>query len=923
MQAQSLLKAKPPPRIRLEVTVGGNVIGFTLLDPLEFVKGIPDRWFRIQNGKGEIRLAVTMSDVFPRRPLHRTETELSHTIQSLAPTVSDSLESALSLSQTKPTVGAGARNESRRSNAVGELPSSPALLPTNKEKFEVHVSFEEYKGVQDLLLALFPAAAAGRRYWFSWVLFGQTFYSSEFEDTSTALKRTKDTIVIRCNPVDFMGMIASTLPFQCCLCSSEQAIIAVATINYDMHALSMQDLLIKPEGWVLSDWFEIIPVFGEGSFLANVRCSVRVGIQVCRTHNDTPISKPNQVASTSVQPTNQTSVCLGLTDPNVEETHLGQEVEEDPYNNDSFDDDAAPVKADSREPAEDEPTTAPRSESSSHDEAPRTHRSIATTMPGNEDEAAAYHDSISDEILRHFRLSLKIHSITNLRRPAPIQIHLSYPHFGTVLALRTTRSKLLQPFVENPITGGEICCNFVKTRRDFSQITAGHPLVISIKSATHMETVHLGDCTLDLSGVLHSSVTKYRDFSSGRVFETVAKYREYRQLLIARRNTGENVAVPPIDPVKIHSLDTFLSVSPHDKDLERGYSSTVEGAALRVSAVIEEIGAVGPEIAVNVKRGYQMQQGAFYDAVDSETLTVGNLSNDSGSANHVGRSNNVREHTHSVPFTSSLQAELAPEQRAMFDQLVEDWSRWQRETEATWREKLQGEEKAMRERLQRENMLQLSQLADDVRRGQEENAKLEIKLREKLNEVERKATDLALQQEKHKKDLANKAEDLQLLQRRVRDEAKIRVDAEARKCLGLESTITSLRAQLDAMERRARESEQSFENYRQTLRNSPEHLLREEVARLKAQLGECRAEIERQRAEMAKAQLEDEHQKALVHRLALELKREREKTAIIARQDHEQLRLEFLAREERYAPASHCFLLLIDACFHFFSIWLG
>ena len=37
-----------------------------------------------------------------------------------------------------------------------------------------------------------------------------------------------------------------------------------------------------------------------------------------------------------------------------------------------------------------------------------------------------------------------------------------------------------------------------------------------------------------------------------------------------------------------------------------------------------------------------------------------------------------------------------------------------------------------------------------------------------------------------------------------------------------------------------------------------------------------------------------------MHRLALALKREREKSSTLARQELEQLRLEFLAREERY-----------------------
>jgi len=80
----------------------------------------------------------------------------------------------------------------------------------------------------------------------------------------------------------------------------------------------------------------------------------------------------------------------------------------------------------------------------------------------------------------------------------------------------------------------------------------------------------------------------------------------------------------------------------------------------------------------------------------------------------------------------------------------------------------------------------------------------------------------------------------------------------------------------------------------------PESVLREEVARLKAQLAESRAESERERRIRSEAELEKEHFRAQMHRVALALKREREKSAAVARQELEQLRLEFLAREERY-----------------------
>jgi hypothetical protein len=64
-------------------------------------------------------------------------------------------------------------------------------------------------------------------------------------------------------------------------------------------------------------------------------------------------------------------------------------------------------------------------------------------------------------------------------------------------------------------------------------------------------------------------------------------------------------------------------------------------------------------------------------------------------------------------------------------------------------------------------------------------------------------------------------------------------------------------------------------------------------------IGEARAGIERERRLRTETALEKEHFRAQMHRLALALKREREKSSGIARQELEQLRLEFLAREER------------------------
>jgi hypothetical protein len=126
------------------------------------------------------------------------------------------------------------------------------------------------------------------------------------------------------------------------------------------------------------------------------------------------------------------------------------------------------------------------------------------------------------------------------------------------------------------------------------------------------------------------------------------------------------------------------------------------------------------------------------------------------------------------------------------------------------------------------------------------------------------------------------------------------VDAEKHRGDSLTSQLTTVTAERDRLELRAKNSEKEYEAYRASVRSMPESLLREEVAKIKAQLAEARADTERERRIRSETELEKEHFRSQMHRLALALKREREKSSTLARQELEQLRLEFLAREERY-----------------------
>ena len=389
-------------------------------------------------------------------------------------------------------------------------------------------------------------------------------------------------------------------------------------------------------------------------------------------------------------------------------------------------------------------------------------------------------------------------------------------------------------------------------------------------------------------------------------------------------------------------------------DVKSGGSNYIvplaEGAKLRVVLILEEIGVVGMESGVQVKPGYKMHSGALYDKDDdmyggvvssavsvsvglppqasmSNVITNKNMNDVDGQAQiadddadddddddveedaddngheRVGNMAGIYDHARIDGRLASsdptMRSDLSPHERKHLEKLKLDWEAWGRTVDGEWREAMVEKETLLKKKLEADTSLKLVESAEDLKRAQIEAGKLEIRLRGSIEEVERQKAQLTLKEEQMQLRLSQKASELQLLQRRVRDEAKALVQAETRKNESLLQQLTSSQQSYLLMEKRAKDAEHDFDVYRAQLRSAPESVLREETARLKAQLGECRAEIERERRLRSESELEKEHFRSQMHRLALALKREREKSSSMARQELEELRLEFLAREER------------------------
>lgn len=332
---------------------------------------------------------------------------------------------------------------------------------------------------------------------------------------------------------------------------------------------------------------------------------------------------------------------------------------------------------------------------------------------------------------------------------------------------------------------------------------------------------------------------------------------------------GGKVKVPPKQPWSTRAVDTWYSARAVTPD-------HAEVCRLRLVATLEELGD-GTSLPVST-------------STPSPPLLAGTGTGD-------GLVPPLPAASQNDPLD---RPDMSPSHRLELHSMRADWDAWRTQAEDSWRRSLREREAAMRQRLEVEAAQSLSQRAEDLRRAQEEVGRLEVRLRSALDAATRQQTQLTHQEEQVAVKLAQKTAELQLLQKRVREEANTKVEAEQRRSQALQIQLDGLQDSLNRAEKRAKDAERDFDAVRLQIRAAPESQLRDELSRLRVQLSESKAETERERRLRGEAEVEKEHFRAQVHRLALALKRERERSSVAARQELEQLRLEFLAREERY-----------------------
>jgi len=799
-------------------------------------------------------------------------------------------------------------------------------MTNNSVEFTVDLSFDSFYNISSLCNSN-GQVHDSQKYWFSWNFNGKTYKSDEFtrhENGPPPLRHIED-FAIDYQPHGLLPRsIIQLFPLKVFFCTN-QSILGVTTFHpFKVESVEEENITsIVP--FQISEWVEIKPI------------------------EDKPASSSILYEPTSME----ISLKIGRKSSLADLTVLTDNV----YADDQFDEEDSAIEHSAREEKEvhfevDSEAVhyvgegSSRGSSSSSSSSSRggsnninvsavsmmIHQKQKQTGEARDRAFKSMEDELEDDRkLRHYRLSIDLRSIGGLKRPAHVSLQYIYPYLGTSSPVRTS-TKWMMANSEAKIDGGAASFECALSREQLRATLTTHPLKVTALTKSHIGNNILGELNIDLVSVMCTEPHSYRCPLTGKSFKSLKEYSKHRQILLTLLAAGRVNQAPQKEPIVIKAIDTYL-VFTHPSssdtrligsksDTKSGASNYIvplaEGAKLRVVLILEEIGIVGMESGVQVKPGYKMHNGALYDMygvsavseLQGGIISNNNLNNgiqaqiDNDNVEDFFIDDRARIVDQVVIDKSSdptMRSDLTSHERKHLEKLKLDWDAWRRAVDTEWREAMVEKEALLKKKLEADASVKLVERAEDLKRAQIEAGKLEIRLRGSIEEVERQKAQLTLKEEQMQLRLAQKASELQLLQRRVRDEAKALVQAETRKNESLSQQLASSQQSYLLMEKRAKDAEHDFDVYRAQLRNTPESVLREETARLKAQLGECRGEIERERRLRSETELEKEHFRSQMHRLALALKREREKSSTMARQELEELRLEFLAREERWA----------------------
>ncbi|KAE8910565.1 hypothetical protein PF003_g5489 [Phytophthora fragariae] len=330
--------------------------------------------------------------------------------------------------------------------------------------------------------------------------------------------------------------------------------------------------------------------------------------------------------------------------------------------------------------------------------------------------------------------------------------------------------------------------------------------------------------------------------------------------------------------------------------------------SIRVSAYLEDMGlltdtneassgmGLGLPTPYALERENKTEEGPTKSSL-TDAPPEGNLNRRSRSMSGVREAEEAKLHTSSIKQTliagvfaekshSTTEEEVfnrAREQQneaAQFKETLErersTWKQEQHLQQLQWKRRFAEMEKARMEELEEEWARREEERSNLLKSAQEEYQRLEQTLRKSLADLETRERRLTIAEAALQREQGAKRDENESLKKRLK------------------------KTQLNDAERRAKQVETDFAEYRQQQRKLPESRLREEIAALKGSVAELEKQkmVKERECEVAEANVQK--MRIQLEHVASLLAQEKKKHEARVVDELEKLRVKYIAREEKY-----------------------
>jgi|EP00945_MAST-04E_sp_MAST-4E-sp1_P005223 hypothetical protein len=515
-----------------------------------------------------------------------------------------------------------------------------------------------------------------------------------------------------------------------------------------------------------------------------------------------------------------------------------------------------------------------------------------------------------------FRVSIDLRSIKEVAQRGTYCLEYAYPAIGCISPIRTRPPIKIDRNSEVLLPHGYTAFDFVMEPSKLYEELQQSPLTVELRvKDKYQKDERVGIATIPFQPIL-ASKEYFRDPKTRKTFATMGLLKSHQRMSRGRdKSTGQ---APKYVTVRAHD-QYFQCISEVEMATSKngagspqfGAQRLAKTASIRVVVYVEDLGPTStkpaestPQANVGVWKGAQRMDRASTIVKDDASIGLPSHS-DLVQQNSVSFGQTINESSvprnPETPIRKSASMGNVTAEMIATDSITQAAvQKWFADEYMEWEEKMKRKEESRMQQLETEWASREGERHQAVIEAQERYATLEEKLRRRLALVEQRERELALKESDLQRSAELQLAESKILQRRLEEELHHKLGIERQRAKEIEKRWKEAEKGKKTARSRVEAVEDDFHKYKEAQRRMPESKLRQKINSLMVEKAEMEAGLVQQQAENKFKEDALDQCRSQLSRVVKELQAERRAKREASEKGLEQLRLQYLAREERY-----------------------